>query len=268
MEHSPFDVSGRVIIVTGAAGQLGSRYTRSLERAGAAVIAWDHRDPEKLEAMRAGSDGAAEAALVELTDESVVAMEVARVVRSFGHIDGVVNNAAMNPAVESPDAAAMFAPYEHYDMALYRRELEVNLVGPMCVIKHVAPHLMARRRGSIVNIASEVSTIAHDHRVYDAGEEMFKSIAYTTSKAAILGFTRQWAARLGSHNVRVNALSIGGVKNAKIPEAFAQRFGSNAMLGRMAEPDEYCATLQYLLSDASSFMTGTNLIVDGGKHAW
>ncbi|MBP6885663.1 MAG: SDR family oxidoreductase [Candidatus Pacebacteria bacterium] len=254
---NPFDVGDKVIIVTGSSGFLGQQYVRALLKAGAYVYSWDRDESRSVDIKS-----------VDITNEGSVAEAVARIIANRGQIDGLVNNAAMNPAIGSGDSKSQFVPYEQYDIDLFRRELEVNLVGTMICIKHVAPYMIEQRSGSIVNVASEVSVIAHDHRVYDAGETKFKSPAYTASKTAVLGLTRQWAARLGRHGVRVNALSIGGVQRDGMPADFVERFGATTMLQRMAQPGEYCATLQYLLSDASSFMTGNNLIVDGGKHAW
>lgn len=251
--RDPFDVAGKVIIVTGSGGFLGSGYVTHLREAGAHVIGWDSNT----------KDGA-----VDITDEQQVRRAVEHVMDSQGCIDGLVNNAAMNPAVGSNESKDLFRPYEEYDIDLFRKEVEVNLIGQMICIKHIAPVMMQQRFGSIVNVASGAAVDAHDHRVYDAGETKFKSPAYVASKTAVLGLTRQWAARLGAHNVRVNAISIGAVRNDGMPEGFVHRYGEKTMLRRLAEPGEYCATLQYLLSDASAYMTGTNLIIDGGKHAW
>lgn len=260
---NPFDVQGKVVIVTGAAGNLGSGYVAALVNAGATVVAWDVQ-PAKLASI---GTLAYVVGTVDITDESAVKAAVEEVVHHFGRIDALINNAAMNPAVGDPESAKQSVPYEEYPIGLFKRELEANVVGMMIATKHVAPAMMRQKKGSIINIASEVSTIAHDHRVYDTPGK-YKSPAYTASKAAVLGLTRQWAARLGEHNVRVNAVSLGGVKSPGVPEGFAKRFGGMNMLGRMARPGEYDATMVYLCSDASSFMTGGNLIIDGGKSAW
>lgn len=257
-----FDLTDKVVVLTGASGFLGPHYARALAGAGAKVALWDKRD--EFPAADAGF-----AQKVDITDEAQVKDAVAATLKKWGRIDGLVNNAAMNPAVGSDDAKKQFVPYEEYPIELWEQELKVNLTGMMICTKSVAPAMMERKSGSIVNVASEVSTIAHDHRVYnDPDNRKFKSIAYTTTKTAVLGFTRQWAARLGRHNIRVNAFSLGGVQNEKMPADFVKRFGDTNMLGRMAHVDEYNGSIIFLLSDASTFMTGANLTADGGKSAW
>ncbi|MFA6408173.1 MAG: SDR family oxidoreductase [Candidatus Paceibacterota bacterium] len=249
-----FDIQGRVIIVTGAGGYLGRGYCKTLTEAGATVIGWDNRPSEGVEQ-------------VDITDEAQVEKAVAAIVEKYGRIDGLVNNAAMNPCPGDPDADKQFVPYEEYPIALFRKEVDVNLTGMMIVMKHVASIMMKQGKGSIVNVASEAGVAAHDHRVYQSPGR-YKSPAYTASKTAIIGLTRQWAARAGEHGVRVNSFSPGGVYNSAMPEDFMKRFGAMNMLGRMAQPGEYEATMQYLLSDASSFMTAANVVMDGGKTAW
>lgn len=251
---NPFDINGKVVVVTGATGYLGRGYCKELGEAGATVIGWDARESEGVEK-------------VDITDEEQVEKAVADIVLKHGHIDGLINNAAMNPWPGDPDADKQFVPYEDYPISLFRKEIEVNLTGTMIVTKYVARVMLQQKKGSIVNIASEAGVAAHDHRVYQSPGR-YKSPAYTASKTAVIGLTRQWAARLGEHGVRVNAFSPGGVYNPAMPEDFMKRFGAMNMLGRMAQPGEYAATMQFLLSDASSFMTGANLVMDGGKTAW
>ncbi len=267
MENNPFSIKGRVVIVTGAAGNLGKGYARALSQAGAIVYAWDIFKEHPVASYEVDGYKDLYPVKIDLTSETEVMHAVKNIVETQGTIDGLVNNAALNPAVGTDDGTDLFAPYESYAIDLFRKEIDTNLTSMMITMKHVSPHMMHARGGSIVNVASEVAVIAHDHRVYQSPGK-YKSPAYAASKAAVLGLSRQWAARLGEHNVRVNAISIGGVQSPGVPDDFAHRFGSMNMLQRMAQPNEYNATIQYLLSDASSFMTGSNLVVDGGKTAW
>ncbi|OHA20397.1 MAG: hypothetical protein A2849_01305 [Candidatus Taylorbacteria bacterium RIFCSPHIGHO2_01_FULL_51_15] len=252
--RNPFDIKGRVIILTGASGFLGSGYAKFLREAGAEVIGWDRTGGKGIEA-------------VDITDEGQVAKAVGTIVEKHGRIDALINNAAMNPAVGSEESKNMFVPVEDYPISLWKEELEVNLTGMFICIKAVVPWMKKGKGGSIINVASEVSSIAHDHRVYNT-EGKYKSPAYIASKTGVVGLTRSMAAQLGVHGIRVNAFSPGGVRNEKMPADFVRRFGESNMLGRMAEPGEYNGIMQFLCSDASSFMTGANLTADGGKSAW
>jgi len=254
--HSLFLVKDKVIILTGGGGFLGSQYARALTEGGAQVIRWDMCE-------------ASGVTVVDITDEQAVQEAVADVVEQYGHIDVLINNAAMNPPAGSEEAKKYSLPYEEYSIELWKKELEVNLTGMMICTKAIAPHMMKQRSGSIINVSSDVSVIAHDHRLYaDSENRRFKSIAYTTSKSAVLGFTRQWAARLGSYNVRVNTFSPVGMQMSGIAEDFVQRYGDTTMFGRMAQENEYNGAIIFLCSDASAFMTGANLLIDGGRSAW
>ncbi len=267
MQSHPFDVQEKVIIVTGAAGNLGGGYAHFLRDAGAIVYAWDKNESKLHAVFNDSISKIFTLVALDLTKEEEVKEAVATIINKHGRIDGLINNAAMNPAIGVDDGTDLFAPYESYSIELFRKEMDANIVSMMITMKAVTPIMMKQRSGSIVNVASEVAVIAHDHRVYQSPDK-YKSPAYAASKTAVLGLSRQWAARLGEHNVRVNSISIGGVQSPGVPEDFAKRFGNMNMLMRMAQPGEYNATMQYLLSDASSFMTGSNLIIDGGKTAW
>lgn len=239
-----FDVKDRVIVITGGSGFLGTQFATSLTDAGAEVVIWDKKDG------------------VDITDEAAVEQAVKKLKR----IDVLVNNAGMNPAVGSPEAEQQFTPYENYSMDLWRKELEVNLTGMFICIKAVAPIMMKQKGGSIINIASELSVIAYDHRIYTPGRR--KSPAYITTKSGVVGMTRAWAAHLGEYGVRVNCVSWGGMQTKNHSADFVKKYAALNMLGRMAQEGEYNGVIQFLCSDASSFMTGHNLVVDGGKSAW
>ena len=207
--------------------------------------------------------------LVDITSEAEVKKAVAKIIKKYGRIDALINNAALNPNVENVDAEAQFAPYEEYSLELWEKELKVNLTGAMVCTKAVAAIMIKQKSGSIINIGSDIAISAHDHRVYnDPANRRYKSVAYATTKAGLLGFTRQWAARLGQYQVRVNLFSPTGTAAPGQPEDFVKRYAGANMFGRMPRPEEYFGPLIFLCSNASNFMTGQNLIVDGGRTAW
>ncbi|MDO8486446.1 MAG: SDR family oxidoreductase [Candidatus Staskawiczbacteria bacterium] len=243
-----FSVKDKVIILTGGKGFLGSRYADFLTGEGAKVIIWDL--PE-----------------VDITQEQVVKSATEDILKNLGRIDVLINNAAMNPAIGSEESKKMFAQIEDYPVDLWTKELEVNLVGMFICSKAVIPTMKKQGKGAIINVASEVSEIAHDHRVYNESGK-YKSPAYVASKTGVIGLTRALASQLGQYNIRVNALSPGGVEHPKMPKDFVERFGAANMFSRMARPEEYNGAILFLCSEASSFMTGHNLVIDGGKSAW
>jgi len=269
-----FSLEGKVVVITGGAGFLGMQYAKSLGEAGAKIAVWDNNDVPYalaicgLDLMAAGIQGYF-FIRVDVANEQEVKEAVDYTLTRFGRIDVLINNAAMNPAVGNEESKKQFVPYDEYPIDLFRKEIDVNLVGPMICMKAVISIMKKQGGGVIVNVASEVSSIAHDHRVYnDPENRKYKSPAYTASKTALVGLTRQMAAYLGQYNIRVNAFSPGGVETDKMPADFVKRFGDANMLGRMAKENEYVAAMMFLCSDASSFMTGANLTVDGGKSAW
>lgn len=251
-----FDLSDRVAVLTGGCGFLGRQYSQALHEAGAKVAIFD---------VRGENAGGDIGLTVDITDPGSVRAAVSDVIAHFGRIDILINNAAMNPAVIPGANGGPWAAYEDFSPELWRKEMEVNLSGQMFVTQAVAPVMMKQKSGSIIFISSDLGMIGPNNSLYDEGK--FKDIAYGTAKAGVLGMMRFWAARLGSFNVRVNALAPGGM-NSNHSEEFAKKNGALNMLGRMAQPGEFNGAMLFLASDASAFVTGSCLHVDGGRTAW
>jgi NAD(P)-dependent dehydrogenase (short-subunit alcohol dehydrogenase family) len=289
-----FSLAGRVAVVTGAAGLLGRRHCRALAAAGASVVATDLDaavcDAVAAEAAKAveasetpaaseigGAAGGGSAAgqgrvvgqAADITrKESVAALRDAVLAR-FGRIDVLVNNAAVNEKVESPLAGGEVLRFENMPLDLW--EAALNVTGTFLCCQLLGGEMARRGQGgSIVNIASTYGIVAPDQSLYrqpDGSQTFFKSAAYPTSKGAVLSLTRFLAAYWGSAGVRVNALSPGGVENGQ-DAGFVARYSARTPLGRMADPADYEGALVFLASDASRYMTGANLVVDGGWTAW
>lgn len=269
-----FDVSGRVVIVTGGAGLLGREYARALIEAGASVVIADV-DASAVDAVasdvRTSGSGGVLGVVVDVTSESSVADLVRRTVDAFGRIDGLVNNAALDPKFDRGRAGEHVTTFEQYPLELWNQALAVNLTGSFLCAREVAPIMLAQQRGTIVNVSSIYGLVGPDQRLYEPPDadapRQFKPVAYSVTKSGVLGLTHYLSAYWSGRGIRVNTLTPGGVFNDQPPE-FVARYSARTTLGRMAHRDEYCGALLFLLSDASSYMTGSNLVVDGGWTAW
>lgn len=243
-----FSLEKKVVVMTGGAGFLGKQYAQALKEAGAIVVIWD---------LNGGFP-------VNITDPEHVKYGVSGALKTHGRVDVLIHNAALNPA-PGVDTNDHWVPYENFSPDVWRKELDVNLTGAQIVTQAVVPVMMKQGSGSIIFVASDLALIAPNNSIYEPGS--YKDIAYVASKAGILGLMRAWASYLGPHNVRVNALVPGGMRNHHDDE-FARKNGALNMLGRMAQPGEFNGAVLFLASDASAFMTGSCLVIDGGRTAW
>ncbi len=263
-----FSLADRVAIVTGACGLLGRQHCEALAAAGAKVVVADLDEMAARPVAAALGEGHLALGL-DVTDIGSLQAARQRILEVYGRIDVLVNNAAINDMFENPLLAAEQSMFEHYPLEMWDRSWKVNVSG-VFVCSQVLGGVMAERgAGSIINIASTYGIVAPDQGIYrnGAGEQIFyKSPAYPVTKSAVIGFTKFLAAYWGKRNVRVNALSPGGVENGQ-EEWFKQNYANKTLLGRMALSSDYRGAIVFLASDASAYMTGANLVVDGGWTA-
>jgi len=265
-----FDLTGQVAVITGGAGLLGRKHAEAIASFGGHSVLVDIRYDKAEEIARAVTREVGVTAIAleaDVTNPDSVTEMADAVVRQFGHIDILINNAAMTVKYGGTTRREQyFASFEHYPLDLWEDALKINLTGMFLCTQAVGRIMCRQNKGVIINIASDVGIISPDHRIYE-GESFNTPISYTVSKAAILGFTRHLATYWADKNIRVNALSPAGVYDGHTPE-FVEKLSSRIPLGRMATPDEYKGAIVFLASKASSFMTGANLIVDGGRTSW
>ena len=274
-----FDLSGRVALVTGGAGLLGTEFCRTLVEAGAKVAIADLNTAAVTSLVDSlVYDGYTAIGLeTDITDNNAVRTMVSTTLKTFGRLDILVNSAALDPKFDpqhiefqsyssEPEHASTF---ENYPLDSWNQALNVNLTGTfLCCQAGVGP-MLDQGGGVIINLSSIYGLTGPDQQIYQLPDQplQYKPVYYTVTKAGILGLTKYLSTYYAGKNIRVNALTPGGVFNDH-DETFVRAYSARTVLGRMARKDEMNAALLFLASDASSYMTGSNLIVDGGWTAW
>jgi NAD(P)-dependent dehydrogenase (short-subunit alcohol dehydrogenase family) len=263
-----FSLAGKTAVVTGAVGLLGRHHCEALAEAGAQVVAADL--DEKAVISFAGELGAEHMGIgLNVADPASVQEARRRILDRYERIDILVNNAAINDKFEDPVLGSRQSMFEHYPLEMWDMSWKVNVSGVFLCSQILGGVMAEQGGGSIINIASTYGIVAPDQSIYrnEAGEQTFyKSPAYPVTKSAVIGFTKFLASYWGPMGVRVNTLSPGGVENSQ-DEYFKQNYSNRTLLGRMAAPVDYKGAIVFLASDASAYMTGANLVVDGGWTA-
>jgi NAD(P)-dependent dehydrogenase (short-subunit alcohol dehydrogenase family) len=265
-----FSLEDRTAIVTGGAGLLGYYHGAILAAAGANVVLLDLERADsraRAEQLKLEYGGEAIGLPCDITSEASVQKTRDEVLERYGRIDILINNAANNPKVEDGNSA--WSRLENFPIDMWEADLRVGLTGAFLCSRFFGEEMAKRRSGVIVNVASDLAIIAPDQRLYRVDglpeyEQPVKPVTYSVVKTGLIGLTRYLATYWSSSNVRVNAISPGGVLNGQ-PEVFLSKLHQLIPMGRMANRDEYQGAILFLCSDASSYMTGTNLVVDGGR---
>jgi NAD(P)-dependent dehydrogenase (short-subunit alcohol dehydrogenase family) len=267
-------LDGRVAIITGGAGLLGVQHAHVIAEAGGIPVLWDIQSTAAAEGAREitaqyGVDCRGMA--VDITSPEAVKSAFDQVLSRFNRADILINNAAHDPKVTATSGLA-WSRLENFSLELWRQDMAVGLTGAFLCSQTVGSYMAKQGGGVILNIASDLGVIAPDQRLYRqegvaANQQPVKPVTYSVIKHGLIGLTKYLATYWAENNVRVNALSPGGIYTNQ-PEAFVQKLTGLIPLGRMASRDEYRAAVLFLVSDASSYMTGANLIVDGGRTCW
>lgn len=275
-EDSKYDLRSKWALITGAGGLLGKEHAFALAQCGANLVLVDininqletlklkmEEDFPQINILIFQVDISNEVSVMEL-DEKLSLLSV--------QIQILVNNAAINPKINNALSTNNMSRVEHFDLEIWDKEINVGLKGSFICSKIFGSAMASSQGGVILNIASDLSVIAPDQRIYrvdgkDKWDQPVKPITYSIVKAGLIGMTKYLATYWSEYSVRVNALSPGGVFDNQEPE-FISRLTNLIPLGRMANVDEYRSAVQFLCTDASSYMTGQNLIIDGGRSVW
>lgn len=266
-----FDLAGRTAVVTGAAGILGHRFCAGLAEFGAnlAVVDIERKAAEDLAAELAAKFGVRAIGIAcDITDPASVEAMAAKVTAELGDVHVLHNNVGG----KTPDLGAFFARFEDYALEEWRRVMAVNIDGVFLVDQAIGKRMVAAGKGgSVIHTASIYGVLAPDQRVYEGARYREHDIntpaVYSASKAAVVGLTRYLAAYWAKDNIRVNCITPGGVESGQ-NDTFKSRYGARVPLGRMARGEEVVNALIWLASDASSYVTGQNIMVDGGLSVW
>ena len=272
--QNKFDINGKVAIITGGAGFLGVKHAEAIIYGGGIPVLVDieaAKPIEKAKALSQQHDIQALGIITDITKPIEVTEMLNWILRILGHVDILINNAANNPKMESIFEKA-WSRLENFPLSIWEQDIAVGLTGAFLCSKIVGTELARQKHGVILNVASDLGIIAPDQRIYRNGslpddEQPVKPVTYSVVKSGLIGLTRYLATYWATQGVRVNSLVPGGVENGQ-QEDFVQRLTNLIPMGRMAHADEYQAAVLFLCSDASSYMTGTNLIIDGGRTCW
>jgi NAD(P)-dependent dehydrogenase (short-subunit alcohol dehydrogenase family) len=264
-----FILNGKTAIVTGACGLLGKEHCKALAEVGANVVVADV-NLDSAATFASSLPGRNHLPLaVDVTSKSSLEQAKNTILQKFGSIDILVNNAAVNDMFENPALSGHYSQFENYPLESWQKSIDVNVTGVFLASQVFGIEMANQGKGSIINIASTYGVVGPDQSIYvESGKTQvfYKSPAYPATKGAIVNFTRYLAAYWGKNGVRVNTLSPGGVENGQ-ENWFIENYSQKTALNRMAQPNDYKGAVVFLASDASLYMTGANLIVDGGWTA-
>jgi NAD(P)-dependent dehydrogenase (short-subunit alcohol dehydrogenase family) len=275
MQNNLFSLQGKVIVITGASGLLGRQHADAVAASGGIPVLIDLNqsvlDTQALE-IKGKYSVDARGYVVNITDEKSIEANCETVVNTYGKIDALVNNAANNPKVEN-SSKVNFSRLENFPIGVWEQDIAVGLTGSFLCAKHYGFAISKNMSGgTIINISSDLGLIAPDQRLYKVNglpedQQPVKPVTYSIVKAGVIGLTRYLATYWANKNVRCNAICPGGVENNQ-NEAFIEEVIKRIPMNRMARLDEYQGLLVFLLSDASSYMNGSIISVDGGRSVW
>lgn len=277
MASDKFDLTGKVALITGAAGLLGSEHATALLESGATVVITDISNDNLKNLQQTLSNKYAHSKIIikvmDVTQPEEI-ISISNELRSqLVYVDILINNAALDPKVVRDKGLLETSRLENFSLKQWELEIAVGLSGAFLCSQVFGAHMAQSKKGGVIlNISSDLSIFSPDQRLYKKSglpedQQPVKPVTYSVIKSGLIGLTRYLATYWADKNVRCNALSPGGVYSDQ-DEEFVKRLSSLIPLGRMAKKDEYHAAVQFLCSDASSYMNGQNIVMDGGRSTW
>ena len=270
-----FSLKDRVIVITGGAGLLGTQHAEAVAEAGGKPVLLDINQAALDTAVERISKQYGVSVLgfvCDITKKEEIEGCLKKILKRHGRLDALVNNAANDPKVGPGADAKKMTRFENLTLDYWNADLSVGITGAFLCAQVFGHYLATHGGGVVVNVASDLAIIAPDQRIYQIpgllpDEQPVKPVTYSVVKSGLVGLTKYLATYWAEAHVRVNAISPGGVFNSQPPD-FVEKLAYRIPMGRMADIDEMRASLIYLLSDASSYVTGFNLVVDGGRSCW
>lgn len=269
-----FSLKDRVAIITGGTGLLGRHHGRAIASAGGTPVLLDLNESkakEEAEKISQEFNVPALGMAVDITSLDALVDASNIIMDNFNRVDILINNAANNPKVET-NSKKEFSRLENFPIDIWNADIAVGLTGAFLCSRVFGSIMAKEKKGTILNIASDLAVNAPDQRLYRKDgvakeNQPVKPVTYSVVKAGLVGLTRYLATYWAEDGVRVNSISPGGVYAGQ-PEEFVAKLSKLIPMGRMANEDEYEAAVLFLCSDASSYMTGQNILIDGGRSAW
>ena len=268
---SKFKLDSQVAIITGGAGLLGIQHANAIAEAGGIPVLWDINETAVLKAaqsINAGSNIPAKGIPVDITNKDSIHNAFSKTLDSFKRVDILINNAANDPKFSDKNLTD-WSRLESFNLDSWNMDLSVGLTGAFLCSQIIGTHMATKNKGTIFNIASDLSIIAPDLKIYrqegvSEDQQPVKPVTYSVIKHGLIGLTKYLATYWAKNNIRVNAISPGGIFNNQ-SEDFVKKLTDLIPIGRMAKVDEYKAAIVFLCSEASSYMTGQNIVLDGGR---
>ena len=270
-----FRLDGKIIVITGAVGLLGKKHAEAIAAYGGTPVLLDLSEKavtELADQLNEKYQVEAVGCVVDITTESQIEQSSNQLIERYGKIDGLINNAANNPKVED-SSEKKFSRLENFPLEIWNQDVAVGLTGAFLCAKHYGSKIAQNPDGGvIVNISSDLGLMAPDQRLYAVeglADELqaVKPVTYSVVKSGMIGLTRYLATYWTKNNVRCNAMCPGGIENGQ-PDAFLNEVSSRVPMNRLAQADEYQGTLIWMLSDASSYLNGAIVPIEGGRTAW